>query len=116
MSSRKAAMGAESHRYFHERPGLDFGKVHGIANGIAEYRNITSITGHSMKYNELGPRNMKLCRFELPEDAKRKLDLAGRILALQREVKFHPGKSWAYVEALKKDLARLERRLRIWRN
>lgn len=54
--------------------------------------------------------NMAQWRFELPEETERKLEMAGKILALKRAIKL--GMSRREAEASKRDLERLERRLR----
>ena len=63
--------------------------------------------------NYLAPKNNTTqWKFELPEDAERKLEISGKILALKEAIKFYPGMSCRSVETLKRDLERLERRLR----
>ena len=62
--------------------------------------------------NYLAPKNnMAHWKFEFPEDTERKLEIAGKILTLRRAIRFHSRRP-CKVETLKRDLERLERRLR----
>jgi len=63
--------------------------------------------------NELGPRNSGPGGpFALAGDTKRRLEIAGKVLALKRAIKSHSARSGRSVEMLKRDLEKLERRLR----
>ncbi len=56
-------------------------------------------------------------KFELPEDTKRKMDLAGKVLKLKRSIdkrETAPGKLTSDTEDLKRRYEILKRRLDIW--